>query len=234
LIGEKDIPEIWAGECPLCKEKGGHNLFFTDKFRPYYRCGHCTLIFVPSPWHIRADREKARYDLHQNDPADQRYRDFLGRIIPFMEESFTPGTVRGLDFGCGPGPVLGEMLTEKGYEMSLYDLYFRDDRSVLTEKTYDFIVSTEVVEHLSDPMDILEHLLQILDKKGTLALMTRFYDDKISFKTWFYKDDETHICFFTKESLLWFGEYIGGDVYFRDKDMVIFKRRKTDNERYER
>ena len=234
MRGGIEIPENWAGECPLCKKEGGHNHFFTDKFRPYYRCDRCSLIFVPAPWHVTEDREKARYDQHNNDPGDQRYRDFLGRIIPFIEDHLPPGAVRGLDFGCGPGPVLGEMLTEKGFDISLYDLYFRDDKSVLTGRNYDFIVSTEVFEHLIDPPRMAEQLFQILEPKGVLALMTRFYEESITFKTWFYKDDETHICFFTKESFLWWGENRGLDVHFRDKDMVIIKRREADNERYER
>ena len=109
--------------------------------------------------------------------------------------------------------------------MARYDLFFCDDQSVLQEKTYDFIVSTEVFEHLADPAGMADRLFSFLKPRGILALMTRFYEKDTDFKTWFYKDDETHICFFTRESLLWLGESRNLDISFRDKDMVIIKRR---------
>ncbi|MDC7224466.1 MAG: class I SAM-dependent methyltransferase [Spirochaetales bacterium] len=234
MIGEREIPESWDGPCPFCGKTGGQELFHTDKTRPYYRCDRCRVIYVPSPWHVSVEREKSRYDSHNNDPADGGYRKFLARIVPFMEESLPEGASRGLDFGCGPGPVLGDMLTEKGYRMALYDLFYRDDRSVLTRESYDFITSTEVFEHLADPAAQTDRLLDLLKPGGLLALMTRFYEEDMSFGSWFYKEDETHIIFFTRESWRIRGEEKGWDVHFRDKDMVIIKRRVSDNVRYEK
>ena len=216
--------------CPLCGKEGGHELFFEDKFRPYYRCSRCRLIFVPSLWQVSAEREKARYDQHNNDPADRRYRDFLGRIIPFMEEFLSPRCRKGLDFGCGPGPVLAEMLEEKGFSMETYDLYYRNDPSVLKDGAYDFVTATEVIEHLADPGGMVERLLSLIRPGGILALMTRFYGEETDFKTWFYKDDETHISFFSRETFLWLGEARGWEVSFRDKDMVIIKGGAADND----
>ncbi|MDC7220495.1 MAG: class I SAM-dependent methyltransferase [Spirochaetales bacterium] len=227
------FPDIWNGPCPLCREEAEHSHFFTDKFRPYYRCPVCTLIFVPAPWQVTAEQEKARYDQHENDPNDPGYRDFLGRIVPFLEEYLETEGKRGLDFGCGPGPVLGQILEGKGYDMSLYDLYYRDDKSVLEGSSYDFILSTEVFEHLSDPDATATRLFSLLKPGGILALMTRFYEDQVSFKSWFYKDDETHICFYTRQSLSLWAEKKGVKAVFRGKDMVIFKEARSDNGKYE-
>ena len=224
-----EVTSQWSGTCPLCGKEGGHDFFFEDKFRPYYRCSRCSLIFVPSPWQVTAEAEKARYDQHNNDPEDRRYRDFLGRIIPFLEEHLEPGARQGLDFGCGPGPVLADMLEKKGYSVELYDLYYRDDRSVLAGDSYDFVTATEVIEHMADPAGTVRRLLSLTKDRGVLALMTRFYEEGMDFKTWFYKDDETHICFFPRESFLWLGRETGLEVSFRGKDMVIIKRGKTDN-----
>ncbi len=220
----------WSEACPLCGKAGGHGLFFEDKFRPYYRCPRCGLIFVPSPWQVSAEREKARYDQHNNDPADRGYREFLGRIIPFMEEFLTPRCRKGLDFGCGPGPVLAEMLEKKGYAMETYDLYYRNDPAVLKDGAYDFVTATEVIEHLADPGSMVDRLLSLVRPGGILALMTRFFEEETDFKTWFYKDDETHISFFSRESFLRMGEDRGREVSFRDKDMVIIKRGAADND----
>jgi len=91
--------------CPLCNHEKSV-LFHKDAHREYKRCPQCALVFVPKEQRLTPEKEKAVYDLHQNNPHDQGYRKFLSRLFDPIVERVQPG-VKGLDFGCGPGPTLG-------------------------------------------------------------------------------------------------------------------------------
>ncbi len=211
--------------CPLCGTED-NEFFFRDKFRDYRRCGECSLLFVPPEFHVTRESEKARYEEHNNDPDDAGYRGFLERIVTPVKKDFAPGA-RGLDFGCGPTPLLAELLTAEGYEMETYDPFYDSGRGVLDE-TYDFIVSTEVVEHLSRPLGVFEKLLAMLKPGGALAVMTRLYDDSVDFSGWHYKNDRTHICFFSVGTFDWLARRLDLKYERTGNDIFVFWR-DTDN-----
>ena len=134
--------------CPLC-EAGTTLLYHTTAERRWLRCESCDLIHVPASDHLSAEEEKARYDTHQNIIGDPDYCAFLDRLcMPLMKE--IPPESSGLDFGSGPGPALATMMTERGYSMSLYDVFYAPDTDVLNQN-YDFVTCTETVEHFADP-----------------------------------------------------------------------------------
>jgi 2-polyprenyl-3-methyl-5-hydroxy-6-metoxy-1,4-benzoquinol methylase len=149
---------------------------------------------VTSEFHVSRENEKARYEEHNNDPNDIGYRNFLARIAVPIRERFQSGASR-LDFGCGSTAVLADILTENGFEMEIYDSFYETDKSVLN-KRFDFVVSTEVVEHLSKPLEVFKKLFSLLKVGGTHAVMRCLYEDSIDFENWHYKNDCTHICFY--------------------------------------
>lgn len=105
-----------------------------------------------------------------------------------------------LDFGCGPGPVLANMLEDLGKDVSCFDPYFFPNNGYLNEK-YDLITVTEVFEHLSNPFATLSCLKTLLQKDGAIAIMTNFHKDDLEhFKSWWYKLDPTHIGFYTPKT----------------------------------
>jgi SAM-dependent methyltransferase len=207
--------------CPLC---AGPEIsaYFQDKRRPYLSCGDCSLVFVPPQAYLCRADERAEYDLHQNDIHDPGYRNFLSRLVrPLVER--IPAGARGLDFGCGPGPALAHMLRDAGYEVLLYDSFYVPDRSVL-QGGYDFICATEVVEHLHQPGKELSQLWSLLPPGGLLAVMTKLVRDPVAFASWHYKNDPTHVCFFSANTWRWWAakqdaslEIIGADVIFLAK-----------------
>ena len=67
--------------------------------------------------------------------------------------------------------------------------------------SYDFICATEVVEHLHRPGQDLERLWSLLRPGGWMGIMTKLVRDRASFDTWHYKNDPTHVCFFSEEYL---------------------------------
>jgi len=191
--------------CPLC---GGARIapYHRDKVREYLSCATCDLVFVPPAWHLSAAEAKAYYDLHDNRPDDPGYRRFLGRLFTPLNQRLAPNS-RGLDFGCGPGPALAQMLTEAGHAVALYDPFYAPDKTVLTA-SYQFITLSEVVEHLAHPGQELERLWNALEPGGILAIMTKRVRNQAAFKTWHYITDPTHIAFFPEPAFHWLSDYL--------------------------
>jgi Methyltransferase domain len=208
--------------CRLCgAEQAG--LFWQDRHRDYYRCGRCRLVYVPPRQYLSPAAEKAEYDLHNNDPDDPGYRRFLGRLFEPLQARLKAGS-RGLDFGCGPGPALAAMLVEVGHEVALFDYFYAPDRSVLRRR-YDFITATEVVEHLHRPGEELRALWDRLRPGGLLGLMTKLVLDREAFSRWHYRNDPTHVCFFSRETFVWLAGELGAGLEVIGKDVVLLTRR---------
>ena len=207
--------------CPLCKSTNSSK-FYKDKFREYLCCASCDFVFVPKAYHLSKTEEKLRYDTHNNNPYDDRYRGFLSQLLkPLLER--IPEKSSGLDFGSGPGPTLSLMLEEYGHTMELYDKFYADNDSVF-DKKYDFITATEVLEHLSEPMEEISRLSGILSNQGYLAVMTQILTSQIDFSSWYYKNDPSHIGFFTKKSLNFLASYLNIEVSFVSERVVFFKK----------
>lgn len=207
--------------CPLCKHQQTQE-YYQDRRRPYFQCNECGLVFVPDSFHISAELEKAEYDLHQNSFEDEGYRRFLSRAFdPIAQRIPVPAT--GLDFGCGPGPVLASMFSEFGYEMQTYDPYYATDVNVL-EQSYDFITCTEVIEHVSQPDQVFPLLINRLSVNGVLLIMTKRVRDREAFASWHYKNDQTHICFYCEPTFDWIAQQYGLIVDFIGSDVVLFKK----------
>lgn len=186
--------------CPLCESRAVR-AFAADRRRPYGRCDRCALVFVPPAWLPTPAVERAEYDRHENACEDPRYRRFLGRLAhPLL--SRLPPRQQGLDFGCGPGPALAAMCREAGHAVALFDPCYAPDPTPLA-RSYDFITATEVVEHLHRPGRELARLWALLRPGGCLAIMTKHVRDRAAFERWHYKDDPTHVCFFSRASWRW-------------------------------
>lgn len=206
--------------CPLCGSTPDE--FHRDHRRRYERCPECRLVFVPPEFHLSPAEERAVYELHENTPDDPGYRRFLSRTAGAIAARVPPGS-SGLDFGSGPGPTLSVMLTEIGYAMALYDPFFAPDESPLG-RTYDFVTATEVVEHLRRPAESLATMWRCARPGGILAIMTKMVIDQDAFSRWHYKDDPTHISFFSVDTFEWLGARLHARPEFVGTDVVLFER----------
>lgn len=207
--------------CPLCSGSTiGH--YHRDARRDYWQCSECDLVFVERSQHLSHEAEKAVYDCHENSPQDVGYRRFLSRLFSPLSERLRPGA-RGLDFGCGPGPTLSVMFEEAGHPMALYDVYYAPDSRVLAGR-YDFITTTEVVEHLSEPGQVLEQLAGLLEADGWLGIMTKRVQSHESFVRWHYILDPTHVSFFSETTFTWLGRHLNMRVEFPEADVVLLSK----------
>lgn len=215
---------LTACACPLCGHRT-NRVYHTDhtgRRRRYLQCDHCLLVFVTAPDQLSSAEEKAVYDLHRNDPTDSGYRRFLSRLYDPLMQRLAPAS-EGLDFGCGPGPTLSVMLEEAGHAVALYDRFYAADESVW-ERRYDFITATEVVEHLAAPGAELQRLWHHLENGGVLALMTKLVTGQEAFSRWHYRNDPTHVCFFSRPTFAWLASQWRASLTFIGADVILLSK----------
>lgn len=209
--------------CPLCL--GGDIRFYhQDKVRCYWHCARCALVFADPGSHLAADAELAIYRQHENNPQDSRYRAFLNKLAAPLSQRLGTTGLTGLDFGCGPGPTLSLMLQEAGQQMAVFDPYFANEPEVLQQQ-YDFICCTEAIEHFYQPAKEWALWLTLLKAGGWLGLMTKLAPTQDEFARWHYKNDPTHVCFFSRETFLFLAERDGFTVEFIGNDVILLHKK---------
>jgi 2-polyprenyl-3-methyl-5-hydroxy-6-metoxy-1,4-benzoquinol methylase len=167
--------------------------------------------------------ERARYHNHNNDLKDPGYRRFLQPLLDALKPHLN-AHAHGLDFGCGPGPLLAEMLREQGFHCALYDPLFHPTPPA-ADARFDFITSTEVVEHLFNPLAEFRRLRGWLKPGGWLALMTALVEPPVDFGTWYYRRDPTHVVFYSRRSLEWMASTLGfADLTWSGERVVVMRR----------
>lgn len=207
--------------CPIC-ETGLLAHFRQFSGQRYLRCGQCQATLLAPECRLPEDRERAVYELHNNQLDDPGYRRFLAKLSEPLLTKLPPGS-HGLDFGCGPGPALAEMLEERGHTVALYDHFFYPDADTL-EQAYDFITCTEVVEHLFRPAEVFRLLNQMLRPGGWLAIMTCFQTDDARFEHWHYRRDPTHVVFYREQTFTWLARHYGWQLEIPAKDVVLIRK----------
>ena len=187
--------------CPLCRNQIESQRTF------FYQCLSCRSVFRDPDTYLSAENEKARYLLHNNDINDKGYQEFVAPVLTAVLKSF-PVKSKGLDYGAGTGPVIAKLLSEKNYKVALYDPFFYPNTEVLKD-AYDFIVCCEVIEHFHNPDKEFTELYRLLKPNGKLFCMTDLLPEKELFDDWYYKNDPTHVIFYSEENLKWIKENIG-------------------------
>ncbi|WP_261816422.1 class I SAM-dependent methyltransferase [Vibrio gallicus] len=207
--------------CPLCNESD-IQFYWEDKRRQYLQCQCCKLVFVEPSQRLSSEQEKAIYDQHENSPNDEGYRRFLSRIADPLGERIGENK-HGLDFGCGPGPALAMMMREQGHLVDLFDLYYYPEIEVLDNR-YDFVTATEVIEHLYQPNEVWQQWLKLLKPGAWLGLMTKLVRDVEAFSTWHYKNDQTHVLFFSRATFEYLAERDNLELEFIGNDVILLRK----------
>jgi 2-polyprenyl-3-methyl-5-hydroxy-6-metoxy-1,4-benzoquinol methylase len=191
----------------------------------YYHCHACEYIFKSPECFQDFERQKERYNLHENNEDDEGYIAYFKRFLDFtLPLVGQPSSA--LDFGCGRTSLLAKLLEEEGITCDYYDPIYHPD-NLDDEKKYDLIVSTEVFEHLHAPKEVFASLLDRLIEGGYLALQTQFHpNDTKAFKKWYYHQDPTHIVFFRPKTFKILCEMFGCH-YVEDngKNMVVLQKK---------
>ena len=205
--------------CSLCNSQTINYAF--ERKRNYLFCSVCNSIQMDPKYYISLDNEKKRYELHKSDISDLGYQKFVKPITDYVFKNINEDSV-GLDFGAGHGPVISELLKEKGFKIKIYDPFFHKDKSVLDTK-YDYIISCEVIEHFHNPDKEFNLLRKLLKANGKLILMTDPYNDEVDFSKWYYKNDETHVFFYTEKTFEYIKEHYDFKNIIINKRLIIFE-----------
>jgi 2-polyprenyl-3-methyl-5-hydroxy-6-metoxy-1,4-benzoquinol methylase len=177
--------------------------------------------FVPYNRDQKFDYEES-YHLQSIDP-DGRVRNLLeereislsgcNEIVTYLAGK-SPGKI--FDFGCGPGWILSTLDRSQwephGLEISKFAAQhasqfgsiFCGDYLNYQERNFDYVVMNHVIEHLTNPLEAIDKVKDILKPGGIFILGTPDFDSAAArrFGSRFRMlHDKTHISLFSSDSM---------------------------------
>jgi len=202
-------------ECLICKS--ATTIRYDEAYKlNYYSCDQCGFIAQDRESIASFEQERKEYDHHENSIDNEGYVAYFKR---FIDKALIPYAAlgQGLDFGSGPEPVFSQIMKRDYHaSMDIYDLHYQPE-TIYEGKSYDYIVSTEVIEHVKEPLEFLRLLKNHLKPGGVIALMTLFHDGhEAAFLKWWYRRDITHISFFTPTTFRYIAEILGLEIVYCD------------------
>jgi len=206
--------------CKICKND---TIIIKDiaQEKSYYICQNCQSIMLSDTCLVTKDREKAQYENHNNNFQSKGYVKMFEDFLDFFWSDLDEKKANALDFGCGPGPVLAQILKNRGLSVDIYDKFYQP-KKIFENKKYDLITSTEVFEHLQNPFEILTLFKKHLKKDGIIAIMTLFHQNNTEdFLKWWYRRDPTHTSFYTPKTFEVLCDMCGLKVLKHDNSRVI-------------
>ncbi len=169
--------------------------------------------YFPSPL-----EEKNRYLHHISDAGSDGHIRHINIALSPARPFLTPDS-KCLDYGCGPKPVLKDLLTETGIQCDSYDPYFFPQ--LPDTGSYDHIFCLETAEHFFDPHKECKRLNALLKPGGHITFMTEWYKRAEDMKDWYYKRDQTHVIFFHPLTWDYIGQTFGWRTVYSDHQRVI-------------
>ncbi len=230
--------------CPFCE-----NTFLIEenqKNKQYYQCSvsdtsGCGGFFVHPDFFNTVQEQKDRYLLHTNELVSEiksngyrRYLEkYLSTVLGYESKTERGGNIQALfDYGSGPYPAFVMLLREynekkvfkNDVQIKHWDPFFYPNGDFF-ENGADIVFCLEVIEHFENPLEGFEGLAKSCAQGGLIAIQTQLapntFDD---FKKWWYKDDFTHVSFYTHASIEACSKRVGL-VLEAEKDGVVFLRK---------
>jgi hypothetical protein len=158
--------------------------------------------------------------MHDNSESNSGYVRFLNAVAE-TAISYTPENGSILDFGCGKNAVLAGILSKKGVQSDSYDPlfgYYID----FSEKKYDTIILCEVIEHIRNLHDEISLIQKLLKLDSNVIIRTQQHPSLELFPQWWYRQDSTHINFFSDRALEYLAALINrACVHTQYKDIFV-------------
>lgn len=196
-----------------------------DQKKHYHHCQNCHCIALDVSYYLSLEKENALYNNHQNSLENKGYVKMFEDFLDYFWDDLLCKE-KALDFGSGPTPVLSQLLQKRAVTVDCYDKFYQPIK-YFENQSYDFITSTEVFEHLEDPLSTLTLLSDHLKPQGIIVLMTLFHtNDKIDFLKWWYRRDPTHIIFYTPKTIEVIAEKCGLITIKTDEKRIIVLRKR--------
>ena len=209
-------------KCKICSNVT-NTIIDNNLGKVYDVCPHCQLVTLEKKYFVDKAQEKSQYENHNNSFESKGYVKMFEDFLDYFWDNLNQSSTIALDFGSGPGPVLAEILKNRGLHVDTYDKFYQPV-CVYENKKYDLITSTEVFEHLENPIETLLLLKEHLKESGIIAIMTLFHNNNSrDFLNWWYKRDPTHITFYTPKTFEIMALMCGLNILkCDDKRIIIF------------
>lgn len=223
-------------ECLVCQCEG--NEIFRGKVLNkydvrYFQCPTCGLIYTESPYWIEEayDSSITIYDTG----ILSRNISFSVAVYTILKNMFQNKTIKGIDYGGGYG-IFVRLMRDLGYDFKWYDKYSENlvsrgfEADMKTGEVYDIMTAFEVFEHLPDPLQEIETMLE---KSDTIFFSTLLYDDEYAYpeldEWWYYVPEEgQHIVFYSKVTLKKIAEKFDIHYYPINDSLHIFSKKEID------
>jgi len=125
-----------------------------------------------------------------------------------------------LDFGCGPAPVLVDLLRNEGLHANGYDPLFAP--AAIEGRAYDAVFCVETFEHFRNPAMDVARVVRAVRRGGLLVVMTLWHPGAANLVGWWYLRDPTHVAFYSPATMAWIAQRHGLRFIYRDsKNTVI-------------
>ena len=211
-------------KCLLCGNKHTKEITHQKSQIRYHQCDRCHVMFKDPIHFPTPEEEKSRYEEHHNDISQEGYVKFLSDfidqgVLPFLKEGII------LDFGSGPQAVLQILLKRLGYEVHTYDPFYQPN--LIDDQHYDMMTSTEVVEHLHNPLSVFKWIDQHVKPQGFISIMTLFYPrDLETFFSWYYQRDISHVIFYQSKTWEWLALKMDWNLIMCDERRIVVFQKK--------
>ena len=155
-----------------------------------------------------------------------------------------------LEVGCGMG-YLTYALNKTGYNakgidisrtaieraIASYGKHYEakdvHDYCKMASGKYDVVISTEVIEHIPNPIDFIKDLLKLCKPKGYVLITTpnkTFYPNKM---VWESTSPPVHLWWFSEKSIMYIAKAVNGSArftsfreYFMNPSNILFMTKK--------
>ncbi len=207
-------------KCKICNS-ATKIIFNYDDDKIYKYCPACQAIFLQNNFIVNNIKEKAQYENHNNSFESKGYVKMFEDFLDYFWQDLDKNATNALDFGSGPGPVLAQIMRKRALHVEIFDKFYQPN-PIYKDKKYDLITSTEVFEHLQNPLEILNLFKKHLKKNGIIAIMTLFHNNnEENFIKWWYRRDPTHILFYTPKTFEVLAELCGLKVVKCDDRRIV-------------
>lgn len=193
----------------------------------YFQCSTCNFIQTENPFWL----EEAYNSAITNSDIGMMQRNltlkqFTQAIIQFC---FYSGG-RFLDYGGGYG-IFVRMMRDTGFDFSYYDAYCENIfakgfEGSLFHENYEMITAFEVFEHLANPYEDIEKMLNVSDSILFTTELLPVCNPKPE-EWWYYGlEHGQHISFFTHKSLREIAIRYGLNLYSNGSSLHLLSKRK--------
>ena len=226
-------------ECPICNQ---NSLVFLGKIKfnnpdindiEYQYCTHCQFCFSPEMY-LWSFEKFEQYIYHDYKLIDVEYESIRPRYHTNRLQqallNLPISTFRHLDYGGGNG-CLSNNLKELGWNSISYDPFVNKDIDINNIGKFELITSFEVFEHVTNPIQLMENIKNLLTEDGMIIFSTLISDNNIEINQpinwWYLMPHAGHISLYSKQSLKLLAERFGFLYNNYCNDSHIFYTEKT-------